>query len=32
MRERVEMLGGKLAIESSIGRGTAVNVEVPYDD
>ncbi len=32
MRERVEMLGGKLTIESSPGEGTAVNVEVPYDD
>ena len=32
MRERVEMLGGKLTIESSPGTGTAVNVEVPYDD
>ena len=32
MRERVEMLGGRLTIESSPGEGTAVNVEVPYDD
>lgn len=32
MRERVEMLGGKLTIESSPGKGTAVSVEVPYDD
>ncbi len=32
MRERVEMLGGKLTIESSPGKGTAINVEVPYDD
>lgn len=32
MRERVEMLGGTLAIESSPGKGTEVNVEVPYDD
>ena len=32
MRERVEMLRGKLTIESSPGKGTAVNVEVPYDD
>ena len=32
MRERVEMLGGKLTIESSPGKGTAVNVEVPYED
>ncbi|MDH7486630.1 MAG: MASE1 domain-containing protein [Anaerolineae bacterium] len=32
MRERVEMLGGKLAIESAPGRGTTVSVEVPLDD
>ena len=32
MRERVEMLGGNLTIESSPGEGTTVNVEVPYDD
>jgi signal transduction histidine kinase len=32
MRERVEMLDGTLTIESSPGKGTAVNVEVPYDD
>jgi signal transduction histidine kinase len=32
MRERVEMLGGKLTIESAPGRGTAVIVEVPCDD
>ena len=32
MRERVEMLRGKLTIESSPGKGTAVKVEVPYDD
>ena len=31
MHERMEMLGGKLAIESSPGHGTAVNFEVPYD-
>ncbi len=29
MRERVEMLGGKLLIESSPGRGTTISVEVP---
>jgi signal transduction histidine kinase len=29
MRERVEMLGGKFTIESSPGKGTTVNVEVP---
>ncbi len=32
MRERVEMLGGILTIESSPGSGAVVNVEVPYDD
>jgi signal transduction histidine kinase len=32
MRERVEMLGGRLTIESAPGRGTAVSVEVPCDD
>jgi len=32
MRERIEMLGGKFTIESSPGRGTTVNVEVPLDD
>jgi two-component system sensor histidine kinase DegS len=31
MRERVEMLGGELAIESEPGRGTTVVVELPYD-
>ena len=29
MRERVEMLGGNLLIESSPGRGTTISVEVP---
>jgi signal transduction histidine kinase len=29
MRERVEMLSGKLLIESSPGRGTTISVEVP---
>ena len=28
---RVEMVGGKLAIESSPGRGTAVRAEVPFN-
>ncbi len=32
MRERVEMLGGKLTVESAPGRGTAVSVEVPVGD
>ncbi|MFM8321786.1 MAG: MASE1 domain-containing protein [Chloroflexota bacterium] len=31
MRERVEMLGGRLRIESSPGKGTTISVEVPYD-
>ena len=31
MRERVEMLGGSLTVESSPGKGTTVNVEVPGD-
>ncbi len=31
MRERVEMLGGNLIIESSPGRGTTISVEVPND-
>ena len=30
MRERAEMLGGKLVVESAAGRGTTVFVEVPY--
>jgi len=29
MRERVEMLGGSLSIESSLGQGTSVKAEVP---
>ncbi len=29
MRERVEMLEGKLALESAPGKGTTVNVEIP---
>jgi signal transduction histidine kinase len=32
MRERVEMLGGKFTLESSPGKGTTVNVEVPIHD
>jgi signal transduction histidine kinase len=32
MRERVEMLGGRLSIESAPGRGTTVTAEVPYHD
>lgn len=30
MRERAEMLGGKLIIESCVGNGTTLVVEVPY--
>ncbi len=32
MRERVEMLGGRLSIESSTGKGTTIVVEVPNGD
>jgi len=32
IRERIEMLGGKLAVESSPGKGTMVRVEVPIHD
>jgi signal transduction histidine kinase len=32
MRERVEMLGGRLTVESSPGKGTTVTAEVPYHD
>jgi len=32
MNERMEMLGGKLTLESSPGQGTAVNIEVPYEN
>lgn len=32
MRERVEMLSGKLIIESAPGKGTMISVEVPYGD
>ncbi len=32
MRERVEMLEGKFTIESSLGKGTTIQVEVPSDD
>ncbi len=32
MRERVEMLGGSLVIESSPGKGTTVKAEVPSHD
>ncbi|HSR35303.1 MAG TPA: MASE1 domain-containing protein [Anaerolineae bacterium] len=32
MRERVEMLGGRLSVESAPGKGTTVTAEVPYHD
>ena len=32
MRERVEMLGGRLSVESSTGKGTTIFVEVPNGD
>ena len=31
MRERVEMLNGRFTVESSPGKGTTVNVEIPSD-
>jgi len=30
MRERLEMVGGKLSIDSMPGKGTAINVEMPF--
>lgn len=30
MRERAEMIGGKLEIESAAGSGTTIHVEIPY--
>lgn len=32
MKERVEMLGGVLTLEGRVGKGTTINVEVPYAD
>ena len=32
MRERVEMLGGQMLVESTIGKGTTILVEVPCED
>lgn len=32
MRERIEMLGGNLIVESSVGKGTTILVEVPYEN
>jgi two-component system sensor histidine kinase DegS len=31
-KERIEMLGGKLTIDSSAGRGTKVTIEMPMED
>jgi signal transduction histidine kinase len=31
MRERVEMVGGSLTIESAPGRGTTVRAEIPFN-
>jgi signal transduction histidine kinase len=30
MRERIEMVGGNLAVESEPGKGTTVRAEVPF--
>jgi signal transduction histidine kinase len=30
MRERAEMLGGQMSVESTAGKGTTILVEVPY--
>jgi signal transduction histidine kinase len=30
MRERVEMVGGRFAVESSPGRGTTIRAEIPF--
>jgi signal transduction histidine kinase len=30
MRERVEMVGGRLAVESAPGRGTTIRAEIPF--
>lgn len=32
MRERVEMVGGSFAVESSPGKGTIVRVQIPFND
>ncbi len=29
MRERVEMVGGKLSVESTLGQGTTIRAEIP---
>jgi signal transduction histidine kinase len=30
MRERVEMVGGTFCVESAPGKGTAIEVEIPF--
>jgi signal transduction histidine kinase len=30
MRERAEMMGGALVVESSPGRGTTVQIDIPF--
>jgi len=30
MRERVEMVGGRFAVESSPGEGTTIRAEIPF--
>jgi signal transduction histidine kinase len=32
MRERVEMVGGKFAVESAPGKGTTINVQIPFNN
>ncbi|HNQ90583.1 MAG TPA: histidine kinase [Verrucomicrobiota bacterium] len=32
MRERVEMVGGRFAVESAPGRGTTLRTEIPFDN
>lgn len=32
MRERIELLGGTLSIDSQIGKGTTIKVTIPYDE
>jgi signal transduction histidine kinase len=29
MQKRIELLGGKMDIDSAIGKGTSVNIELP---
>ena len=31
MRERLEMVGGKFVVESSPGKGTTINAQLPLD-